>query len=205
MISENDLLYLRTKVEERMSPKRYAHTVGVEKMAVKLGQLLLPGKLSELRAAALLHDVTKEISFEEQTLLSKRFDYDFTEDDLKAPQILHSLTAQYAAMTEFSEFATDEIISAITKHTLGDVQMSIFDEIIFISDFIEEGRKYESSVKTRDFLLSSIEDLALSERINRLHRACLMSVDYTVGHLMKEGRFVHPQMIKTKNALLALI
>lgn len=174
-------------------------------MAVKLGQLMLPDKLVELRVAALLHDVTKEITFEEQISLSKRFGASFSADDLKAPQVLHSLTAQYAAIEDFSGVVTPEIISAITKHTLGDVEMSVFDEIIFISDFVEEGRKYDASVKTRDFLLTPIEDLTLDERKTRLHKACVMSVDYTVGHLMKEGRFVHPQMIKTKNALLALI
>lgn len=206
MISDLDLQFIREKIEDRISPKRYEHIIGVEKMALKLGRVLLPEQVKELQVAALLHDLTKEASLEEHLDLAERFDIVFSKDDLNAPQILHSLTAQCVAKTDFSEFLTDDIISAITKHTLGGDEMSAFDEIIFISDFIEEGRKYESSVKTREFLLKSIENCSSrTEGLRYLHKACVLSIDCTVEHLTEKGFFLHPQIIKTKNALLALL
>ena len=48
---------LRLKVKDRLSEKRYVHTLGVEKMARHLGTILLSDRLNELSAAALLHDI----------------------------------------------------------------------------------------------------------------------------------------------------
>ena len=61
---EQRLDALRGELSSLMSPKRYAHTLGVERMAVRLGQLFCPEKIPQLRAAALLHDITKEESLE---------------------------------------------------------------------------------------------------------------------------------------------
>ena len=43
-------------VERRISDKRFLHTKGVEEEIVRLGEIYLPDKIPELRAAALLHD-----------------------------------------------------------------------------------------------------------------------------------------------------
>ena len=51
---------LRERVKGTMSEKRFAHTAAVERMVVRLGELYCPELIPELRAAALLHDITKE-------------------------------------------------------------------------------------------------------------------------------------------------
>ena len=51
---------LRREVGRRLSKKRFAHTLGVEKMAVLLGELCLPDMIDRLHVAALLHDISKE-------------------------------------------------------------------------------------------------------------------------------------------------
>ena len=66
MITEQMLDTLRQRVSEGMSPKRFNHTAEVEKMAAYLGELYAPDKVDVLRAAALLHDVTKEYSTDRQ-------------------------------------------------------------------------------------------------------------------------------------------
>ena len=57
---------LRKSVKSRISERRYLHTLGVEDMATKLGEHFIPEMISELRAAALLHDVAKELDYQEQ-------------------------------------------------------------------------------------------------------------------------------------------
>ena len=57
---EADLTALRETVREQMSPKRFHHTAAVEDMAVRLATLYCPEEIPALRAAALLHDITKE-------------------------------------------------------------------------------------------------------------------------------------------------
>ena len=58
MINDRQLDTLRASVMASMSDFRFNHTAEVEKMAVRLGEIYAPEKLNELRAAALLHDIT---------------------------------------------------------------------------------------------------------------------------------------------------
>ena len=66
MFNEKDLRSLSDVVERRLSDKRFLHTKGVEEEIVRLGEIYLPDKIPELRAAALLHDLAKELPIEEQ-------------------------------------------------------------------------------------------------------------------------------------------
>ena len=58
-ITEEMLTELREKITPWLTGKRLVHTLAVEDMAVKLGKLYLPDQTEKLRAAALLHDITK--------------------------------------------------------------------------------------------------------------------------------------------------
>ena len=66
IITEGSLDCLRERVRDYLTDKRYRHTLGVEKEAAKLGGMYLPGKVNELRASALLHDITKRWNDEKQ-------------------------------------------------------------------------------------------------------------------------------------------
>ena len=66
-----DLEKLKCEVGQRLSEKRYLHTLGVAECAVRLAELCLPECRKYAEAAGLLHDITKELPIEEQyTLLS---------------------------------------------------------------------------------------------------------------------------------------
>ena len=60
IITEEQLAELREAISKVLSPKRYDHTLEVEKMTEKLCKIYCPDKILMLRAAALLHDITKE-------------------------------------------------------------------------------------------------------------------------------------------------
>lgn len=205
MICEKDLECLRTEVKKRVSEKRFRHILGVESAAAFIGEFLIPEKIAELRAAALLHDVTKELSAYEHIKLAAENGLILTDEEISAPQILHSLTAEFVIERDFSRFASDDILSAVRKHTLGGEDMSIFDEIIFISDFVEAGREYESCIKTREFLYGNLGCDGIRRNETALHKACLMSIDYTLENLRRRSAFIHPQILKAKNTLLSLI
>ena len=61
-ITEEMLEGLRERVMRKISPKRFGHTLAVEEMVARLCALYCPEYTLRLRAAALLHDVTKELS-----------------------------------------------------------------------------------------------------------------------------------------------
>ena len=69
--TEEMLTHLRNRVSTKMSKKRFIHTLGVEDTANELGEIFLSNKVTELRAAALLHDVAKELPTNELENLLK--------------------------------------------------------------------------------------------------------------------------------------
>ena len=72
IITEEKLSELRENVAKCLSERRYKHTLEVEKMATKLAEIYCPEKIFDIRAAALLHDITKEYDEKVQiSMLSK--------------------------------------------------------------------------------------------------------------------------------------
>ena len=201
---ENDIVSLREKVKERLSEKRYIHTLGVEDMAVKLGVKCLPDRIGELRVAALLHDISKEYSEAEHFELINQHNICLTESDVSTPAIWHSITAPIVIERDFSEYATPSVLSAVRNHTVGDPDMSVFDEIIFLADYIEEGRRYISCKEVREefFRLASSTDNTM-ENIYALHKATLSSLDNTIKFFVSKNEPFHERTESTRVAILA--
>ncbi len=204
IISDEMLVRLRSSVKERMSQKRFAHTLGVERAAIRLGEYFLPERINELCAAALLHDIAKELPYEEQ--LKAFLSYSDRDSYSGVDAALHSFAAPAIVLESYPEFATDDILDAVYNHTLGKPDMSVFCEIIFLSDYIEDGRTYESCRKVAEQLYSDLERVSLnSERMSALHRAVVRSIDFTIDSLVKRGSTIDDSVILTKNAYLDLI
>ena len=203
MINEEMLNKLRERVSSMMSEYRYNHTLGVEKMALYLARHCLPEKTMEVSAAALLHDITKELPYQTQLELIKKCKPDLDEDTISTSSVLHSLTAPYIVKRDFPDFATDEILSAIEKHTLGDEEMSVLDKIVFLADFIEDSRSYPDSLTTAKFVKSSMRKGYISNNISVLNRACIMEFDSTLSHLARLGREVNKKTLLARDSLLS--
>ena len=156
IFSEESVGKLRNLVKQRLSHKRFTHTLGVEKLAEFIGQAIMPERTSELKVAALLHDVAKEISDEMQLALIKKSNLKCTDEDRQTLPALHSFSACALIQDEFPEYATKDVLSAVFNHTLGAPGMSVFDEIIYISDYAEEGRKFPTCIEIGDYLKSNI-------------------------------------------------
>ena len=206
IFSIDTLSNLRRLVKERISDKRYAHTLGVEKMARYLGEIIIPEKLDELCVAALLHDISKELSYDEQLKLLSESSVEYSKEDLSVKPALHSISAIPLVEREFSTYATPAVLSAIANHTLGESGMSVFDEIIFISDYTEEGRSYPTCQKVREYLLESIsKNNSYDENLLALHSATLDAINYTIESLIKRGEQIHQKTLTTKGYYEALI
>ncbi len=142
--SEKQIDKLRRTVADRLSEKRMRHTIGVEKMAVLIGEKILPETVSELRAAALLHDISKEYSEAEYFTLIKKHNISIGKEEIDEPALWHSITAPAVIKDDFPEFASEDVLSSAYNHTVGSPDMTVFDEIILLSDYIEEGRQYSA-------------------------------------------------------------
>ena len=196
---------LATEVGRRISKKRFSHTVGVARMAELLSAYCLPEKREELICAAYLHDVTKELSLDEHKKLISEYGLPVTDEDMSTDAILHSFSAYCVVKRDFPDLATPDILSGVFNHTIGAPDMSVFDEIIFLSDYIEQTRSYESSVKLREYVLNNMKAENVLQNVDILHRACVIAIDNTVLHLINEKKAINTKNILTRNALLGKI
>ena len=204
-VSKEMISSIEAQVKAKLSEKRFLHTVAVSKMAKKLSEFCLPELENEIVIASLLHDITKEYKADEQLELIRKYGLTVGEETKKSPAVLHSFTAEAYVERNYPEFATPVILSAIRNHTLGAPDMSISDMIVFLADYIEETRRIDSCIKTREFVLENMRADDIEGNRDVLIKACIMSIDSTILHLIEEKKHINTQNVLTRNALLSKI
>ena len=203
MQSVSELNDLREAVKTRMGEWRFAHTLAVEREIVKLGEIYLPQNIYRLRIAALLHDVTKELSAEEQIAFCDRNGIPLSDEERATPKTLHAKTGAYLAAREFSHLVDEEILDAIDKHTTGGENMSLFAKLLYLSDYIEDTRTFSDCVRLRKMFWNGFDDLPKNKRGEHLDRVLLASLDMTIDALRKSSSFVSSATLRAREFLLA--
>ena len=201
---KEEIELLRKRVATLLSKKRFSHTLGVARCAVMLSEFCGEDK-SEAEAAALLHDITKEYSSEKQLEILGLSGITLDDEDILVPKIWHAYTAPYIIKRDFGDFATPNVLNAVYNHTIGHPKMTVFDEIIFLADFIEDTRPYEPSVRLREFVLDKMVAGETERNIRTLHFASIRSIDATISHLLETGQRISIKNVLTKNALKSRI
>lgn len=203
--TDNELLErIRNSIPSYISGKRLIHTYSVEKEALKIAGILFPylgidGKYyTDISASALLHDITKYLSPDEQDSLC--IEFGITTDIYSKGNcaVLHSKTASHIAKRDFG--INDVVFGAIYCHTTGKENMNIFEKIIFIADYIEETRTHSSCKKARDFFYGNLQG---SDILTTLNKTIIMSIDATLDYLIQLGNVIDTDTIKARNFLLA--
>ena len=202
MYCNENLNALREAVKRRMSEKRFLHTVGVAEFAARMGRDLGLACVDDLYAAGLLHDIAKEMPKKEQLeiLLMPSSIYLHETQDLLSETLYHGFCAPYLVQRDFSAYASEDILRAVCYHTVGREGMSLFDKIIFLADYIEQGRTYRDCIAVRNYYL---EHVNCSVDKNRLINECmLMTLDNTLTYLIKKGYYISPRTLLTRNSIL---
>ena len=200
-ITEESLSELRERVRPYMNDKRFAHTLGVERECVALGSILLPEKVNDLRAAALLHDITKMLSLEKQLKLCALFDIIYGNSDILSPKLFHAKTASELIKRDFPEFADDEIVSAVRWHTTGRRGMTLFESILYLADYIEDTRTFPDCVELRSFFWDSYNaDRSDLKRI--FMKTMIRSFDMTIAGLISDGAPIDKDTVDARNYFL---
>lgn len=203
-ITEAMLDGLRASLSVKMSPKRYRHTCEVEKMAVRLGELYLPDKLALLRGAALLHDLTKELKWEQHEEICREHGVSLTREDFLAQKTLHARTAALLIPEQYPAFASEELISCVRYHTTGRAGMSLAERLIYLADYIDMSRSFEDCVRLREiFFGAAPQEMAWEERLAHLREVLILSFDMTVSALIANGKTVSADTFMARNSLLA--
>jgi predicted HD superfamily hydrolase involved in NAD metabolism len=174
-------------LKSNLSEKRYQHSLGTAECARNLA---IKYRLDDEKAylAGLLHDCAK--CFPNEKLLS------IIDEHLEVEEIermnyktLHAPVSAYIAEKTFG--VTDkEILSSIRWHTLGKVNMTTFEKIVFLADKIEE--------RTREnWYAQPIRALLLEK--NGLDKAILQCYRQTIKSLVDRDLKICPLTIDIYN------
>ncbi len=176
------------KLAQRLSAKRYKHSMGVSETAVILAERF-GADTNKAQTAGILHDCAREIP--RNTLLQRAEAFGIVVDDVERqePVLLHAPLGAEVARVEYG-IDDIEICRAIVSHTVGGPEMTLLDKIIYLADFIEPGRSCPGVDKLR----------LLAEK--DLEAALLAAYDQTLRYIVGEGGLIHPATVAGRNSLL---
>ena len=203
IINDEALSSLRERVRPYMNEHRFTHTLGVERECEALGKLFLPDDVPALRAAALLHDITKMLSLEKQLKLCNNFDIIYGKGDLLSPKLFHAKTAPEVIKRDFPEYADERILSAVRWHTTGRRGMTTFDAIVYLADYIEDTRQFEECAALRSFFWDAVNKKD-DDPIRIFIRTLIRSFDITMKGLIDEGAPIDADTTDARNYFIEL-
>jgi len=202
-ITESVLDTLRGEIVHSMSPKRFLHTVAVEQMVARLCEMFCPEHTMPMRAAALLHDVTKELGTEEQQRLCQKYGLPVTAQDLLAPKTFHARTAAARIQHEMPQFSDPMIVDAVRWHTTGRKGMTLTEKLLYLADYIDDSRSFENCVILRRYFWgANPQSMDADARLALLRDTLILSYDMTVRDLLAEGTPIAEDTVEARNELL---
>lgn len=181
-LSRTDLISV---MEKSMSKRRFKHVLRVEETALELAERYGADK-EKVSIAALSHDFAKERSDQEMrdTIIIESLDLDMLQ---YGSNIWHGPVGAVLMKNEFG-LEDEEILEAISCHTIGSFRMNLIAQIVYVADFIEPNRKFKGVRKARE---KAEEDL--KEAIAYISR-------HTLSHLLKKNARIYPKAVETYNA-----
>ena len=142
-----DLEKIKEELKEKLTKDRYEHSLGVMKEAKLLAKIYGEDE-EEAEFAGLIHDIAKEMSKEEILSYTKKYNIELDEIEINQMGLVHSKIGASIAKERFS--ASTKVQNAILNHTTGNVNMSLFDKIIYLADKVEENRTYDGVEEIRE-------------------------------------------------------
>lgn len=163
-------------LKERLSQKRYSHSVNVaeecRRLALKYGE-----DPDKAYFAGLLHDICKEIPDAEQKKLVLESKFTVCREELETRSLWHAVAGAYFIKSNFGIEDID-IINSVRFHTVGRAGMSRLEEIVYLGDLISADRDYKDVDKMRK--------LAYSD----LNGAMLEAFAFAIRSVVKKGGLV---------------
>ena len=180
------------RLKTMMSPKRFQHTLGVRKEAVRLASLHgLP--IQRCALAALLHDCAKGMNLKDMVRVARENQLTDSEAVLSSGALLHAPVGAYLAKKEF-HIQDEEVLNSIRSHTVGRVGMTKMEMCIFVADATEEGREDYKGLKELRLLCN-----------RSLTAAVYRSLELTEEYVTENGRDFDPASLQTKVYLESIL
>ena len=151
-----DIEKFKSVLEERLSKKRYIHSINVADKAKKLAEIWGADE-EKTYVAGLLHDVCKDIPHSEQRKLLELSNKDVTDEELIIPQLWHGIAGEVYCRTVL-EIDDEDILNSIRFHTVARKDMTLLEEIIYLADLTSADRDYPDVDYMRKLVKKDIEE-----------------------------------------------
>lgn len=183
------------------SGHRYEHTLSVERECMVLADRygFDDEQKNKLAAAALLHDITKKRTFEEQCRLYEHFNIPLEESDINSFKTMHAVTGAAFAAEMFPYDTDEEICNAIRWHTTAKPAMTMMEKLLFLADYIEPDRTFIDCVKLRKLYYDMTENDRSEKALDKI---IYIALKMTVTDLLSDDRYIHQDTVSALNYYL---
>ena len=172
-------------LKNRLTEKRYTHSLNVADSAKKLARLY--GYDEEIAyTAGLIHDCCKDTPAGLQLSYMLENGVELSEYERGVAKLYHSICGSVFVKKEFG-IDNQDIINAVRYHTTGRKNMSLLEKIIFIADFISDERDYNGV------------DIMREKAVKSLDEAIVEGLSFTIKDLIDQGRIIHPDTLDAYN------
>lgn len=163
---------------------RFEHCLRVEQTAIQLAKLNHED-VEKAAVAGLIHDYAKERSAEEfkRMIIAKKMDPDLLN---WGNFIWHGEVGAEIIQDEL-KITDEEILNAVRRHTIGAVQMTTLDKIVYVADYVEPGRDFPGANYAREVAFADLDDGVRYE------------TQHTLQYLLENNQKIYPAAILTYN------
>lgn len=186
MVAVNEFDCYEKELHHYIEEKRFRHSIGVActayLLAIRYGE-----NPKDAYFAGLLHDIAKRMPLTRQMKLCEKIE--LHPDEIAYPKMLHAPAGAGFVQKQY-DIRDEKILRAIRFHTMGDKDMTLFDKIIYMADYIEPCRDFDGLEELRSLTFSDID------------RAIIRGIDMTILSLVEEHRKISPVLLTVRNDLL---
>lgn len=198
-------------VQQRVSTKRFIHIEGVVLAGDYIASRLpLDLDKDKIALSCWLHDACKELKSSELVGEAKRLGLAPNAFEQENGHLLHGPVAAMTVKEEWN--ITDQnVLDGIAQHTLGMAPMSIFSQVVYLADALEESRPTDfvmpiwSELGLEPYFETankSALDITIEQAELNLAKAMLKASDASIDHLIKVQKPIHPRAIDVRNYFL---
>ena len=192
----NSIDEITNYLKENLSSERYFHTLGVMQEAIELAKRY-NADIKKAEIAGLLHDNAKCMTKEDLRKFISENLPDLDKNELKNYKTLHAPVGAYFAKEKF-KISDPEIISAIRWHTLGRVNMTLLEKIVFLADKIEKNTR---DIEYRNQIIKILDENEGELGLNKALFRCFIE---TVKSLAERKLYICTTTIDVYNWLLEI-
>ncbi len=180
---------LASRMKGIMGPSLFRHSLGTLDFALDMASSA-PEEvdLYRLAVSCIVHDYGKIFDIETLKKAASDNKTGLGREEMEIEPLLHSLAGDYLVSRDL-KIRDEKILRAVRVHTIGAVDMTLEEKILFVADKVEKTRKYEGVEELRRLAQKDIN-------------LCLIEVyKNTIIYVINKNRRLHPDTSRIWNSI----